>query len=182
MAMKTRKGDCIQTFSGQSFWPLDPREEEICLEDIAHSLSRQCRFAGHTRKFYSVAQHSVFVSRIVPGKDALWGLLHDASEAYLVDLPRPIKHHKAFGRGYVAAERRIMQSVCRKFGLPEDMPESVRVADDLMLSTEIRDLLNHPDRVAGVFLKPLDISVSPVCPDRAEKEFLDRAHLILERI
>ena len=89
--MAARKGDWIQTFTGRAFYVLDPRPEDVDIEDIAHALSMQCRFAGHCREFYSVAQHSVTASWLVPPEDALWGLLHDAAEAYVVDLPRPIK-------------------------------------------------------------------------------------------
>ena len=96
--MSERVGDWIQTMSGVIFYPLDPRPEEIRIEDIAHALSHQCRFAGHCREFYSVAEHSVRVSRELPQEFMLWGLLHDASEAYLVDLPRPIKRWSAMGR------------------------------------------------------------------------------------
>src|ERR1039457_118422 len=81
----------IGTFSGLRFWPLDPNPEKILIDDIAHALAHQCRFGGHASRFYSVAEHSVHVSRLCPPEDALWGLLHDASEAYLVDLPRPLK-------------------------------------------------------------------------------------------
>ncbi|MFN9113590.1 MAG: phosphohydrolase, partial [Bacteroidota bacterium] len=69
----------IQTFSGIAFWPLDPKPEHVRIADIAHALSMKCRYNGHTRKFYSVAEHSVLVSRHVPEEDALWALLHDAS-------------------------------------------------------------------------------------------------------
>ena len=81
--MSERRGDWIQTYLGIQFWPLDPRPEEVMLFDIAHSLSNMCRFTGHCREFYSVAQHSVIVSQNVPREDAAWGLLHDASEAYM---------------------------------------------------------------------------------------------------
>lgn len=90
--MNERKGDWIQTYTGRQFWPLDPKPEEVCIEDIAHALSQQCRYAGHTIRFYSVAQHSVEIALRVPRAAALWGLLHDAAEAYLVDLPRPVKY------------------------------------------------------------------------------------------
>src|SRR4051794_15527189 len=86
-----RRGGWITTFSRRQFWPLDPHSDEIHIEDIAHSLSQQCRFGGHSRSFYSVAQHSCLVSALCKANDALWGLLHDASEAYLGDIPRPLK-------------------------------------------------------------------------------------------
>lgn len=73
------RSDWIATFTGGVFFPLAPRVEDVRISDIAHALSMLCRFAGHTRGFYSVAQHSVLVSRLCSQQDALWGLLHDAS-------------------------------------------------------------------------------------------------------
>src|ERR1019366_9954250 len=80
----------IRTYSGVRFKPLDP-DPAVGISDIAHALANQCRFGGHSSAFYSVAQHSVRVSEICAAEDALWGLLHDASEAYLVDVPAPLK-------------------------------------------------------------------------------------------
>jgi hypothetical protein len=85
----------ITTFSGVLFRPLLPNPDDIRIADIAHALSQQYRFAGHTRTFYSVAEHSVRVSLLCRPDDALWGLLHDASEAFLTDVPAPpiqVKH------------------------------------------------------------------------------------------
>ena len=96
----------IGTFSGLRFWPLDPNPEKILIADIAHALAHQCRFGGHASKFYSVAEHSVHVSKLCLPEHALWGLLHDASEAYLVDLPRPLKLLPEFAP-YREAERRL---------------------------------------------------------------------------
>ncbi|MBF0612521.1 MAG: hypothetical protein HQL55_15470, partial [Magnetococcales bacterium] len=76
----------IQTFTGRQFWPLAPVLEHIHVQDIAHALSLLCRFNGHCQKFYSVAEHSLHVATILPPELAGWGLLHDASEAYLADL------------------------------------------------------------------------------------------------
>lgn len=91
-AQLSQDNSWIQTFSGRQFFPLEPRVEDVCIEDIAHGLSNLCRYAGHCECFYSVAQHCLLVSRVVPREHALRGLLHDASEAYLIDVPRPIKH------------------------------------------------------------------------------------------
>ena len=140
----------IVTFSGKVIEPLNPDPAQIDIEDIAHSLSNQCRFTGHTKHFYSVAQHSVLVSHECDHKDALWGLLHDASEAYLSDIARPIKRYTAWGSGYGDVERKLEIAVAFSFGLQDNdtpyeelgvMPASVKRADDLLLRTEMRDLM-----------------------------------------
>ncbi len=89
-----RRGDWIQVRSGRKFHPLDPRPEDVDINDIAHALSNLCRFTGHCTDFYSVAQHSVIASQIVPPASALAALLHDASEAYMGDIS------PARGRGF----------------------------------------------------------------------------------
>lgn len=137
---KARVGDWIQTFTGEAFYPLDARREEIRLLDIAHALSMQCRFTGHVRWFYSVAEHSVRVSYLCDPKDALWGLLHDASEAYLCDLASPIKRLPELF-AYREAEKRLQSTIARKFSLPSQEPESVSYADKTMLAMEARDLM-----------------------------------------
>lgn len=134
----------IQLYSGTIFDPLAPDPQLIEVEDIAHSLALQCRFSGHTFKFYSVAEHSVRVSHCFDDPHlALWGLLHDASEAYLVDVPSPLKNHKTFGSGYRAAERRLMRAVAVRFNLSWPMPDEVKKVDRRLLVTERRDLLSR---------------------------------------
>lgn len=132
-----RKGDWMQLYSGKQFWPMDPRADEIEIEDIAHSLSMQCRYAGHCIRFYSVAEHSVLLARYFLDKGnpevALYALLHDASEAFLVDVPRPIK---PFLPGYKEAEARVMAAVCDRFGLPHEMPPEVHGADSAIIGNE----------------------------------------------
>jgi hypothetical protein len=167
-----RKGDWIQTFRGLQFWPLDPRPEEILIEDIAHSLSNQCRYAGHTSKFYSVAQHSVMVARIVPRQHFAWGLLHDAAEAYLVDLPRPLKRFSPLGNVYRPIEARLMMCVCERFGLPYAEPPEVKDADNVLLMTEKRDLMPHSPAKWVETSEPLPNIIMPWKPERAECEFL----------
>lgn len=136
-----RIGDWILTFTGVEFYPFDPRPEDIHIEDIAHALSMQCRYAGHVSQFYSVAEHSVRVAEICPPEDKLWALLHDASEAYLVDLPGPIKRYSQLGDLYRDAERTVMMAVCETFGLFTKEPASVKLADAAMLCVEARALL-----------------------------------------
>ena len=136
----TRGGPYIQTYSGIAFYPLDPRPEEIFIEDIAHSLSNVCRFTGHCKHFYSVAQHSDLVSRLCAPEDALWGLLHDASEAYVADVARPLKHSHEW-MPFREVERRVMLAVAERFGLPPREPDSVKRADSQALGIEARSLM-----------------------------------------
>ena len=110
------RGDSIQTYTGRKFFPVAPRAEDIEILDVAHALSMLCRYTGHTKQFYSVAQHSVLVSRIVPPQDAAWGLLHDASEAYLCDVARPIKPYRLL-------EQRLMVQVAGRFDLTYAEPD-----------------------------------------------------------
>jgi hypothetical protein len=137
-----RRGDWMQTFTGRAFWPLDPRPEEVSIVDIAWSLSMQCRYAGHCLRFYSVAEHAVMVSQLVPPEAALWGLLHDAPEAYLVDVPRPVKK---FLHGYEAIEKALMHTIAERFGFSSyHVPESVKEADNRILLTERDTLMATP--------------------------------------
>jgi hypothetical protein len=172
--MSERKGDWIQTFTGRQFWPLDPRPEEVCIEDVAHSLSNQCRYSGHVERFYSVAEHSYRASLIVPPEDAMWALLHDASEAYLVDLPRPLKRHSEMGALYKQIESGLMRVVCQHFGLPEMEPRSVSIADNVMICTERRDLMKLPPKARAETEEPLPERIVPWDPPRAEGVFLVR--------
>lgn len=128
----------VQTISGRLVDLYHPRPESIIWQDVAQSLGMLARFNGHTRCFYSVAEHSVRVSWRVPPEDALWGLIHDAAEAYIGDVVSPVK--RLCPELYVV-ERRLLNVICDKLGLPRDMPASVLEADERMLATEARDLL-----------------------------------------
>lgn len=166
-------GKWIQTASGLAFWPLDPKPEHVCIEDIAHALGMKCRYTGHTRVFYSVAQHSVIASRIVPREDALWALLHDASEAYLPDVARPVKRAMP---GFMEIEDRLMQAVAERFGLRRPMPESVHHADLVLLATERRDLMSSPPYrwLSTENVTPLPERINPKLPPEAREMFLHR--------
>jgi len=131
----------ILTHSGVLVNPLDPDPDTICIEDIVWSLAQQCRYNGHTSDFYSVAEHSVYVSRFVKPENALYGLLHDATEAYLCDVPRPIKPLLV---GYYEIEDTLMKCIAAKFGLPATMPLDVKQVDGAMLLPE-RDRLMPSD-------------------------------------
>ncbi len=128
----------MQTYTGRSFYPLAPRVEDIDPDDIAHALSMLCRYGGHTRHFYSVAEHCVLMSLAVPAEHALWALLHDATEAYLIDLITPLKQQMP---EYRAAEARLMLAICERFRLPPYWPRKVKDADFRILLDERAALL-----------------------------------------
>lgn len=170
---QSRRGDWIQTFSGIQFWPLDPLPEEILIEDIAHALSHQCRFAGHCNEFYSVADHSVRVSEIVPWEFALWGLMHDAAEAYLVDLSRPIKKFSTMGAAYSEIEAGLMKSIAARFSLKGCEPALVKRADNILLVTEKRDLMKcAPKPWEDNGCEPLPEKIIPRTPAESKTAFL----------
>jgi len=167
--------ESITTFSGIQFWPLLPNPDHIRVDDIAHALSHQCRFAGHVRLFYSVAEHSVRVSQLCRPEDALWGLLHDASEAFLCDIPAPLKELPQF-EAYRAAERILQGAIAQRFGFPAEQPRSVTEADRKMLEIELRDLFNSPEAsrpAKGPRRKPMAIT-HPWQPRIAQARFLSR--------
>lgn len=122
--------------------PLSPRAEDIEIDDIAYALAGEYRFGGHCKPRVSVAEHSVAVSRGVPPEHALWGLLHDASEAYLRDIARPVKLLPELS-AYRDAEELVMRAVADRFGLSWPMPECVKIADNAALRTE-RDAVMRP--------------------------------------
>lgn len=132
------RGDWIRTFTGKKFYPLDPRPEDIDIEDIAHALSNLCRFAGHSKEFYSVAQHSCLVAMALPPELAIYGILHDASEAYIVDIPSPLKRYLP---GYKEIENKIMGVIYEKFGLDPNVPPIVKEMDERILVNEMKALL-----------------------------------------
>lgn len=163
--------------SGRWFDVFNPNPDDIDLKDIAHALSNQCRFTGHVKEFYSVAQHSVLVSQFCDPLDAQWGLLHDASEAYLSDIARPIKKHPDFGPFYLEAEERITNAVMDAYELPHEMPDSVRAADDMLLRMEARDLMPATFPVYEGETDPL--TIIPWNPRQAYGEFVVRTMEVL---
>ena len=163
-----RVGEWLQTYTGRAFYPFDPRPEDICIEDIAHALAHLCRFGGHSREFYSVAQHSVLVSCLVPERYALAGLLHDATEAYCGDLVRSIK---SWQPGYRAMEADIYEAIRTKFDLPEELPPEVHYADNVALATEKRDLMGPAPQPWGLKHEPSPNVIVPLSPTAAKFAF-----------
>lgn len=132
----------IQTFSGKKMYLLEPTADMICIEDIAHALSMICRFGGHTKKFYSVAEHSWWMSTFIfqgePATLRLYALLHDAAEAYVGDMVRPLKHTDDFEH-FRYTEDVIENVIYNKFGLTWPAPTVIKQADRKMLEHEIAD-------------------------------------------
>ncbi|WP_130472190.1 phosphohydrolase [Candidatus Magnetaquicoccus inordinatus] len=174
-AQEQRKGSWIQTFTGIQFWPLDARVQEVEIIDIAHSLSMLCRFNGHCRSFYSVAEHSVHVSRVVDPTLARWGLLHDAAEAYLSDLPQPIKQQMPLFRSH---EESLLKIIAQRFALlPSEPPEAIKEADMLLLATEKAALMGREPAPWQGLPEPLPPSlIAAWSPEQAKEIFLQRFH------
>jgi hypothetical protein len=131
------RGDWMQTYTGRAFYPLDPSPTDIDPADIAHALSMLCRYGGHSKRFYSVAEHCLLMSDAVAPEHALWAMLHDATEAYVGDMIRPLKHSMP---AYRETEDRIMAAICTRFGLSYRCPAEVKAADNRILRDE-RDAL-----------------------------------------
>lgn len=168
-----RKGNWLQTASGRQFWPLDPRANEIFIDDIAHALSLYCRFGGHSRYHYSVAQHSLFVMDLVPQKDKLHALLHDAPEAYLGDVINPLKRMLP---EYQRAEHGVWLAVCERFDISPCLPTSVRYADRIAVMTERRDICSEAPASWGPGFEDIPPSVRRITvstPQQVKRKFLE---------
>lgn len=172
-------GPYLQTVSGRWVNPFDPDPEQLDIADITRALANTCRFGGHCRSFYSVAQHSVIVSELVEqrggdAEDAFAALMHDASEAYLGDMPHPIKHRSELGAAFKAAEDRLEQVLRERFKIKPDVPE-IKRADRALLATERRAFSAedwHWPELEGV--EPLDLQLSAWRPDEAAAKFAAR--------
>jgi len=163
----------IQTFTGKMVGLFHPSAEQVCFEDIARSLSQLCRFTGQVERFYSVAEHTVRGLSMLPPSLAPYFLLHDASEAYLGDISRPLKRRPEM-RWYVELEREWLTVIAERFGLRPalllDSPE-VKWADDTMLATEKRDL-KPPEESWEKLPPPLPEHIERTwLPDLAEQRF-----------
>ncbi|WP_025918474.1 hypothetical protein [Herminiimonas sp. CN] len=167
----------ILTYTGRYISLTEPAEAEFHITDIAHALSQTCRFGGHTRQFYSVAQHSVLVSQMVPVEYRLQALLHDAAGSYFGDMVQPLKGLSSM-RPYRDYERVMRSRLFDAFGVTPsaESTEAIKRADLQMLAAERRDLM-APDLspwpiLDGIF--PRHASISPLMPVSAEALFLKR--------
>lgn len=160
-------GPYIDVTSGNKVYFLHPEPDQITIEDIAEGLSKICRFYGHC-KFYSVAEHSVRVSRILPPNLKLAGLLHDGSEAFIGDIHSFLKQ---LIPQYKIIEHNFEKVIAERFGLEYPNPSAVKIADLTLLTTEKRDLKKHSDWKDSLYL-PLKEKITPWSSKEAKKEFL----------
>ena len=162
----------VSTFSGNRFYPLEPRIDCIAIEDIAHGLAFQCRFNGQTHEFYSVAQHSLAVSSLVPTDLRLAALLHDAAEAYLGDMVKPLK---VLLPEFAAIEDKVSALIAAAFGIDFSNYGPIKRADLIALATEKRDLMPHSAErwtyLDGI--APLPARIVAMSPGQAKRAFLD---------
>lgn len=168
---QANKNAWIQTFTGAAFSPLAPRSEDIRLEDIAAALSKMCRYAGHCIRFYSVAEHSVLVAEAAPDWCKLDALLHDASEAYLVDIPRPLKPHLV---NYVEIENNLMAEIADRFGTLWPLPHEVKQLDARIIADERAQNMVQMNVSAdewGSDVEPIGCSLKYWTPEEAQAQF-----------
>ncbi len=173
-------GPTIQTSSGTYFDFIKPQWSEFTIEDIAHALAHICRFTGHVKEFYSVAEHSVRASWLVEPRFALVTLLHDAAEAFLGDVSSPLKQLLP---DYKAIEARVEAAVLARFGLPPILPPEVKVADLIMLATEKRDLMPEAAGTGWEVLRgvePDSARITPWSPKYARHNFLRTYYFLYE--
>lgn len=177
------KGDWMQTWTGRQFYPLAPRAEDIDPLDIAHALSQICRYGGHTDFHYSVAEHCLLMASVAEPEDKLWALLHDATEAYVGDMVRPLKLSMP---QYRAAEDNVMRAVAERFGLAfhdpatADMPASVKEMDMRICLTERAIVMGpKPTSWREDGLEPLPVKVEGQPAKCAEAVYLMELNRLL---
>jgi hypothetical protein len=164
--------DWMCTFSGVQYYPAAPRMKDVRIVDIAHALSMLCRYTGHCRQFYSVAEHSVHVSHTVPAPLALLGLMHDATEAYVNDLSSPLKRSLP---DYKMIEAFNWVAIARRFGLPEQLPRDIHLADMAVLRAEQAALMPPLPADDGLsHIEPAPVTILALAPAAAEALFLER--------
>ena len=171
-----RRGDWFCTASGRRVFVTDPDPEAICIEDIAHALSHLCRFGGHCDRFYSVAQHSVLVSLHVPQQLERSALLHDAAEAYIGDVIRPLKQELTT---YKSIEARWESAIAHRFGVRPSCHPEIKLADRQALITERRDVATEAWgkwlwKEDELGIEPWSEPIEPLGPVDAREMFLER--------
>lgn len=177
--MNEQTKSSISTISGKFFDILKPEDYEFDIDEIATALSNICRYTGHVEKFYSVAEHSVLVSRLVPPRLALTGLLHDASEAFVGDVSSPLK--KLLPE-YREIEERVQQAIANQFSVPYPFPEEIHEADKRMYWNERQNVAPGPKDTLWhtEFRAARKVHASGMRPIMAKRFFLKRYKEITE--
>jgi hypothetical protein len=161
----------IQTYTGKRIDVANPSHLDICIEDIAHALACIPRFAGHTKQFYSVAQHSLHVASLVPEHLRLAALLHDAAEAYMLDMMTPIKAQlPEYQRMYDLVEWEVGGAFV--VHATHFHCDAVKQADQIALATEVRDLMEPVDWWAPTAEPDINHITQCLLPPEAERAFL----------
>ena len=156
----------IKLLSGGFYDFIDLEQSVYNIEDIAHNLSRICRYTGAIEKHYSVGQHSVLVSYAVEREHALAALLHDASEAFMNDINSPLK---ALLPGYKRIEKKVEKEIFKRFGLKFPMHPSIKVADTNIFQAEDYYLRGNVNKL-GPYFKPVVAWTAA----KSKKKFLER--------
>lgn len=189
---KRDRGFFIWTYSGRKFYPLDPHTDEVHITDIARGLSNECRYSGQVAHYYSVAEHCLLISKEAETRAringwfeagvhaaALWGLLHDATEAYIGDIVRPLKYTRVF-KGYRKCEQKLELVIREHFkpwlSTPSYVTDLVRKLDTRILADESIALITNPDPVyiQENFGNRLGVTIRGLLPEEAEQLFLER--------
>lgn len=164
-------GPTILLASGNYFDFENPEGSVYTIHDIANGLAHICRFTGQCHTFYSVAEHSVHCSRLVPPEDAFAALMHDASEAMMGDVSRPLK---SLLPEYKRIEKRVEAAILGHFGLPESLPPSVKKADMQMLAVEQKQCMSNSDKWPGIEIDGPEPVIQFLHPERAYAAFMAR--------
>ena len=167
------QGGCKIVTVGENWFDYnDPQSWMISIGDIAHSLANLCRYTGHTHNFYSVAQHSVLVSKVVPQKRALAGLLHDATEAYIGDVAAPFKSLLPKYRAY---EKKIMEVIADKYSFEYPFHDSIKKADHKVYGWERSDIdIAWSSQLDNLNYESAPETIQPLPPQEAYRIFIER--------
>lgn len=182
-----RKGRYMHLYSGNTYFPFDPRPEEISIIDIAHHLSMQCRFAGASLRFLSVAEHSVLTSYIDEQENgkpfvtmypthAMEKLMHDAAEAYIQDWIRPVKYDASIKPIYKALEELNEAAIAKKFRMSYPFSPAVKYADEVVCNLEMRDNIRNLNKghLHAKIDPPSQLALKFWSPEQAKSAFLSR--------
>ncbi len=172
------QGPWMTTFAGKRFYPTKPRVEDVCIEDISHALANTCRWNGHTTTFYSVAQHAVLTSCLADRPYRMAMLLHDAAEAYMGDMVRPLKRGTRMGQTFAVMEDHLQEVIMEAFNCVPPTKAQQKVWDNRVLLAEADDLINQDwicalrDRLK-VSRWPVG-QIEPLAPAEAKHFFMQR--------